>query len=91
MSVDTHIPSRTTQTLSFTIRNMLFSFRIPVLFRHSEIDYMYDVGHLGSRSTDQEVVGFDISVDQVLFVNRLNSAQLHTPSSRKISALNTEE
>jgi len=63
MGVDTHIPSRSTQTLSLSVRDMLFGFRIPVLFRHSEIDDMNDVGHLGSRSTDQKVIGFDISID----------------------------
>lgn len=56
---------------------MLFRFGIAVLLGHAEIN---DVNHIGSFrvwSTDQEVIGFNVSVDQVLFVDRLDARELH--------------
>src|SRR5882762_7226145 len=38
MSVDTHVSSRSTQTLSFSIWNVLFRLGITILLRHTEID-----------------------------------------------------
>lgn len=38
MSVDAHIPSSSTQTLPFPVRDMLAGFRIAVLLGHTEVD-----------------------------------------------------
>lgn len=37
---------------------------------------MNNIGGLGARAADQEVVGFDISIDQVLFMDGLDTRQL---------------
>lgn len=60
---------------------------IPVLLGHSEIDDMDDILPLGGRTSDQEVVGLDITIDQVLLVNGLNPGDLWsvTSSTRMIS------
>jgi hypothetical protein len=42
MSVDTHVPSSSTQTLSFSVRNMLSRLGITVLLGHTEIDNVDD-------------------------------------------------
>ena len=42
MSVDTHIPSGSAQTLSFPVRNVLFRLWVTVLLRHAEINNMDD-------------------------------------------------
>lgn len=55
---------------------MLFSFGVSVLFRHAKIDNMNDICSFGIRSTDEEVVWFDVAIDEVLFVDRLDSREL---------------
>ncbi len=52
---------------------MLFGLWISVLFRHSEIDNMNDVGCFAVWSTDQEVIWLDVAVDEIFFVDRLDS------------------
>jgi hypothetical protein len=54
---------------------------IPVLLGHSEIDDMDDILPLGSRTSDQEVVGLDITVDQVLLVDGLDPGDLSSMTS----------
>ena len=51
---------------------MLLRLRIPILFRHSEIDDVNDVGGFRRRSSDEEIVRFDIAVDEVLLVDDLD-------------------
>jgi len=55
---------------------MLFCLGVAVLLGHAEVNDMDHVGMFAVRLADQEVVGFDIAVDQVLFVNRLDTRQL---------------
>ena len=52
---------------------MLLGLWVSVLFGHSEIDDMNDIGGFGTRASDEEVVGLDVSVDQVAVVDRLHS------------------
>lgn len=52
---------------------MLFGLRVSVLFRHSKIDDMDDIGCFAVRPTDQEVIWLDIAVDEIFFVNRLDA------------------
>jgi hypothetical protein len=46
------------------------------LLGHSEVNDVDYIGGLGVRATDEEVVGLDITVDQVLFVDCLNAGEL---------------
>lgn len=55
---------------------MLFRFRITVLLSHTKVNNVDDIGCFRIWSTDQEVVRFDISVDQVLLVDGLNAGEL---------------
>ena len=52
---------------------MLLGLWVSVLFGHSEIDDMDDIGGFGTGASDEEVVGLDVSVDQVAVVDRLDS------------------
>lgn len=52
---------------------MLLGLWVSVLFGHSEIDDMDDIGGFGTGASDKEVVGLDVSVDQVAVMNRLHS------------------
>lgn len=83
MSIDTHIPRRSTQTLSLSVRNVLLRLGIPILLRHSKIYDMHDVRRFSSGSTYQEVVRLDISVNQVLVVYSLDSCKLKRHEKRK--------
>jgi hypothetical protein len=55
---------------------MLFGFWVSVLFGHAKINDVNDVGRFGVRSTNQEIIGFDVAVYEVLFVNCLDSGEL---------------
>ena len=48
--------------------------------RHT--DDVNGVGGLGAWHTDQEIVGFDITIDQVLLVDSLYAGDLVTSVSR---------
>jgi hypothetical protein len=61
--------------------------RIPVLLGHSEIDNMDDILPLGGRTSDQEVVGLDITVDQVLLVDGLDPGDLSSVTSSTMISL----
>lgn len=76
MHIDTHVSSSPTQTLALAIRDVLLRSRIPVLLGHAEIDRMDQVGRFGPWSTDEEIVWLDVSVNQVLLMNRLDSSDL---------------
>jgi hypothetical protein len=52
---------------------MLFSFGISILLGHTEIHHVNDIGSLRCGTANEEVVGFDVAVDEVLFVDRLNT------------------
>jgi len=55
----------------------LLSLGISILLRHAKIDDMDDIGGLGGRSADQEIVGFYVAIDQVLFMDRLDPRELY--------------
>lgn len=65
---------------------MLLRFGVSVLFGHAKVDDVDNVGGLGGRSADEEVVRFDVSVDHVLLVDGLDSGELE----RKSDAILTE-
>lgn len=82
MGVDTHVARCTGQRLPLTVWDMLLRFRIPILLGHSKVNDVDYIGGLGVRATDEEVVGLDITVDQVLFVDCLNAGELLLLESR---------
>lgn len=55
---------------------MLLGLWVTVLFGHAKINNVNDIGGFTSGSSNQEVVWFDISVDQVLLMNSLDSGEL---------------
>ena len=55
---------------------MLLGLWIPVLFRHSKINHMDNVGCFTVGTADEEVVGLDVSVNEVLLVDGLHSGKL---------------
>jgi hypothetical protein len=81
MGVDTHVTGSSRQTLAFPVGDVLLRLGVSVLLGHAEIDNMDNVGSLRSWPTDQEVVGLDVAIDQVLLVNGLYSRQLCTTST----------
>jgi len=52
---------------------VLLGLRVAVLLGHAEIDHVNDVGGFGSGTSDQEVIGLDIAVDEILLMNSLHS------------------
>jgi len=71
VSVDTHVPSSTAQTLSFSVWNVLFCLWITVLLRHPEINHMYSVGALCAWAADEKVVRLYVTVDKVFLMYSL--------------------
>lgn len=76
MGVDAHVTGGSRETLSLSVGDVLLRLGVAVLLGHAEVDYMNDVGSLGLRATNQEVVGLDVAVDEVLLVDSLHSRQL---------------
>jgi len=76
VGVDTHVTSCSGKRLAFPIRDVLLRLGVTVLLGHAEVDDMDDVGALGAWPADQEVVGLDVSVDEVLLVDGLDARQL---------------
>lgn len=76
MGVDTHVTRCTGQRFPFTIGDVLLGLGISVLLGHAKVNYVNHVGSLGAWSSDEEVVRFDIPVDQILFVDCLDTRKL---------------
>jgi hypothetical protein len=76
MCVDAHITGSAGQGFAFAVRNVLLRLGIAVLLGHAEINNMDDVGCLGAGTTDKKVVGFDVTIDEVLLVDCLDARQL---------------
>ena len=81
MCVDTHVARCAGQGLAFPVRNVLLCLGITVLLRHTEIDDMDDISELGAGTADEEVIGFDVTVDEVLLVDGLYTGKLGGPVS----------
>ena len=92
MRINAHVASGATKTLPFPVRNVLLGLGIAILLGHSEVHNMNDyrvvnsdinnwrhghtVGVLRSRTTNEKVIGLDITINQVLLVDRLYSGDL---------------
>jgi hypothetical protein len=61
---------------------VLLGLGVSVLLGHAKIHHMNHIGGFGYRTTDQEVVGFDVTVDEVLLMNGLNAGELLRFSAR---------
>lgn len=77
MGVDAHVPSGTGERFSLAIGDVLLGLGVAVLLGHAEIDNMDDIRGLGLGAADQEVIRFDITVNEVLLMDGLNPRQLH--------------
>lgn len=77
MGIDTHIASSSRKTLAFSIWNMLLCLRISVLLGHTKVDQENIVGGLSAWLADQKVVWLDITVNEIMVVNGLNTSQLY--------------
>ena len=55
---------------------MLLGLWVSVLFGHAKVDHVDDIGILALGTSDQKVVWLDIAVNEVLFVNRLDTREL---------------
>ena len=76
MCVDAHVSCCAGQRFSLTVGDVLLRLRVSVLLRHAKIHHMDDVGGLRAWPTDQEIVGLDVAVDEVLLVDGLHSREL---------------
>lgn len=72
MCVDTHVPSGARQGLALAVRDVLLGLRVAVLLGHTKVDDVNDVGGFGRGAANEEVVGLDIAVDEVLLVDGLH-------------------
>ena len=84
MGVDAHVSGGARERLTFPVGNMLLGLGVAVLLRHAKVDNVDNVGALGARATDQEIVRLDITIDEILLVDGLNSRQLENVKSRTV-------
>lgn len=77
MGIDTHVSSCSRQTFTFSVRYMLLGFWITIQFRHSVINHEHHIGIFGSWTTNEKVIWFDISVNQVSFMDTLYTIDLY--------------
>ncbi len=59
---------------------MLLRLGVAVLLSHAEINHVDDVSALRARAANEEVVGLDVTVDQILLVDGLDARQLFEKS-----------
>lgn len=78
MCIDTHISCCTRETLSLSIRNMLLRLWITVLFCHTKIDQVDHIRICRSWSSNQEIIRFYISINQVVLMDALNPCNLNS-------------
>ena len=71
MSIDTSVTSGASQTLIVLVWNMLASLGITVSLSQSEVDDVDDV--LLLAMTDQKVIRFHVSVDEMVVVQEFES------------------
>lgn len=76
MGVDTHVSSGTRERLPFAVGDMLLGLGVAILLGHAKINDVDDIGSLRPWPANQEVVGLDITVDEVLLVDSLNPREL---------------
>ena len=72
MRVNAHVARGARQTLVFPIRDVLVRLRVDVLLREAEVDDVDRLLSLVRLPPDQEVLGFDVAVDEMLLVNELH-------------------
>ena len=55
---------------------MLLGLWIAVLLSHAKVNDVNNIGCFASRTSNKEVIRFDIPIYQVLFMNSLNTGEL---------------
>lgn len=63
MGIDAHVTGCSAEALSLPIRDVLLGLGIAILFGHSKVDDMNHSSSLRPRTSYQEVIGLDITVD----------------------------
>lgn len=76
MGVDTHVAGCSGQRLSLTIGDMLLGFRITILLSHTKVNDVDHIGGLRAGATDEEVVGLDVTIDEILLMDCLDARKL---------------
>lgn len=59
---------------------MLLGLWVTVLLGHAKINDMNNIGSFGAWSANEEIVGLDIAVNEVLLVDCLDAGQLRMVS-----------
>ena len=78
MGVDTHVTRRTREGLALPVWDVLLRLGVTVLLGHTEVDDVNYISTLRAWSADEEVIGLDVAIDEVLLVDGLNPRQLYT-------------
>lgn len=71
MSIDTHVPGGSAQAFSFAVRDVLLGLGITVLLGHAEINHMDHCCTFRTRTADQKIVGFDVTINKIFLVDGL--------------------
>lgn len=76
MCIDAHIPSGSGQTLVFPVRDVFLGLRIDVFLCQAKVYDVNGVLPFGARSSHQEVLRFNVSIDQTSRVDELHAGYL---------------
>ena len=55
---------------------MLLRLRVTILFGHAKVNHVNDIGSFGPWSSNEEIVWFDVTIDEVFLVDGLDTRQL---------------
>jgi len=76
VGIDTHVTSCSAEGFSLSVWYMLLGLGVTILLSHTKVDDMNQIGMWRAGFANQKVVGLDITVNEVLLMNRLHSSQL---------------
>lgn len=76
MCIDAHVTSSARECLALTIRDVLLGFGVAILLGHAKVNNVDDIGGLGARATNEEVIRLNVAVDMVLLVDGLDTRDL---------------
>ena len=91
MGVDTHISSGAGKRFPFAVGDMLLRLWVTVLLGHAKVNNVDYIGSLRVWPADQEVVRFDVTVDEVFLMDGLDPRELRTVSGLASKEIGIDE
>lgn len=82
MRINAHVSRCSRQAFVFPVPDVLLRQRVDIFFGEAKVDDMYEAVLLARRTTDEEILGLHVAVDDVLGMNVLQSRYLETKAKQ---------